>query len=606
MHLVTYFKPQHSGEQNTVLNLVFNLKDYTMSSIITGILSSTAGFLWSKARDSTAEKLQDGDVTDAKIREIVVRELDDIKKKLEGLSRKDLLSSCTLLQEGVDLLYLSLGELNLQQQALGTETEDDRAKTSAMTTGVESEILNEVMKLSCAMEKLKLNANSECEIAKKRFEDARLKANDAFSNEALSLKDKIFAVELRMVSEILERLDNPKIAITGCLSFLKKLHSLPAIQEVFNVYMNGGVKSLMNKAERVDTVKSIMLINYVLFEYVSKFGSTYPFVLAWPTIELTGHSFNPILSWQEISTRKSMGDELPQQSKGLKLDTIEHDFYFQVAVNGYGDVVGPSIGSRNSVIVISKTGEKKEIELPPTYRECKIVDQDNKGVAVDKNNNIYFVKWLKTRTVNGDEESLYVLYILDANYNVKQEYELDFLKGITGYSVFIAVKKNNDIVISKVNHLNLQSKWNDSEVFVCDDRGNLKHKFERKPCYWLHRLSISNKNEIMIGSGDDNAVYIYSEEGNLKSTVKPPEGHRIRGVAFHFVFSKIIVVTYVRKKNSYFLLCYTEEGELESTTYFCDRSDIRGLQIISHPNGPVAVVTWHEVESEFQEIVTFI
>ena len=283
-----------------------------MSSIITGILSSTAGFLWSKARDSTAEKLRDGDVTDAKIREIVVRELDDIKKKLEGLSRKDLLSSCTLLQEGVDLLYLSLRKLNLQQQALTTETEDDGAKTSAMTTGVESEILNEVMKLSCAMEKLKLNADSECEKAKKRFEDARLKANDAFSNEALSLKDKIFAVELRMVSEILECLDNPEIAITGCLSFLKKLHSLPAIQEVFNVYMNGGVKSLMNKAERVDTVKSIMLINYVLFKYVSKFGSTYHSVLAWPTIELTERSFNPILHWQEISTRKSMGDELPQ------------------------------------------------------------------------------------------------------------------------------------------------------------------------------------------------------------------------------------------------------------------------------------------------------
>ena len=548
-----------------------------MSSIITGILSSTAGFLWNKARDSTAERLRDGDVTDAKIREIVVRELDDIKKKLEGLSRKDLLSSCTLLQEGVDLLYLSLRKLNLQQQALTTETEDGGAKT-------------------CAMEKLKLNADSECEKAKKRFEDARLKANDAFSNEALSLKDKIFAVELRMVSEILECLDNPEIAITGCLSFLKKLHSLPAIQEVFNVYMNGGVKSLINKAERVDTVKSIMLINYLLFKYVSKFGSTYPSVFAWPTIELTERSFNPILYWQEISTRKSMGNELPQRPNVLKLNTREHNLDFQVAVNGYGDVVGPSIGSRNSVTVISKTGEKKEVELPATYRECKIVDQYVPGIAVDKNNNIYFVKWLKTRTVNGDEEYLYVLYILDANYNVKQEYKLDFLKGITTSYVSIAVKMNNDIVISKRK---------DSEGFVCDDRGNLKYKFERKT-HFSDSLSISNKNEIMMGSEYHNAVYIYSEEGNLKSTIKPPEGHEIRQVAFHFVFSKIIVVTYVRKKNSYFLLCYTEEGELESTTYFCDGSDIRGLQIISHPNGPVAVVTWHEVESEFKEIVTFI
>ena len=567
-----------------------------MSSIITGILSSTAGFLWRKERDSTAEKLRDGDVTDAKIREIVVRELDDIKKKLEGLSRKDLLSSCTLLQEGVDLLYLSLRKLNLQQQALTTETEDDGAKTSAMTTGVESEILNEVMKLSCAMEKLKSNAGSECEKAKKRFEDARLKANDAFSNEALSLKDKIYAVELRMVSEILECLDNPEIAITGCLSFLKKLHSLPAIQEVFNVYLRGGVKSLMNKAERVDTVKSIMLINYVLFKYVSKFGSNYPSVLAWPTIELTERSFNPILNWEEISTKKSMGNELPQHpvAVGLKL---KENIHFQVAVNGNGDVVA---SCPDSVTVISKTGEMKEVELPATYRKCEIVNQNNLGVAVDKNNNIYFVKWLETRTENGNKEYLYVLYILDANYNVKQEYKLDFLKGTTGYSVFIAVKKNNDIVISKTS---------DSEVFVGDDRGNLKHKFKREivPC----GLSISDKNEIMIGSKDDNAVYIYSEEGNLKSTIKLPEGHEIREVVFHFVSSKIIVVTYVREKKSYFLLCYTEEGELESTTYSCKRSDETHLKITSHPNGPVVVVSetalLHSLAgTEFREIITFI
>ena len=569
-----------------------------MSSIITGILSSTAGFLWSKARDSTAEKLRDGDVTDAKIRQIVVRELDDIKKNLEGLSRKDLLSSCTLLQEGVDLLYLSLRKLNLQQQALATETEDDGAKTSAMTTGVESEILNEVMKLSCAMEKLKLNANSECEIAKKRFEDARLKANDAFSNEALSLKDKIFAVELRMVSEILERLDNPEIAITGCLSFLKKLHSLPAIQEVFNVYLNGGVKSLMNKAERVDTVKSIMLINYVLFKYVSKFGSTYPFVPTWPTIELTERSFNPISNWQEISTRKSMGNELPQHPNVLKLNTVEENIYLQVAVNGNGDVV--AIRYSNFATVISKAGEKKEVELPATYRECEIVVQDNEGIAVDKNNNIYFVKWLEPRTVNGDEEYLYVLYILDANYNMTQEYKLDFLKKTIGEAVLFAVKKNNDIVISKRR---------DSEVFVCDDRGNLKHKFEREP-YFLSSLTISNKNEIIIGSKDDNTVHIYSEEGNLKSTIKLPEGHEIRGAAFHFVFSKIIVATYVREKMSYFLLYYTEEGELESTTYFCKWGDMINLKITSHPNGPVVVVSQTVVKglagTEFQDIITFI
>ena len=40
----------------TLLSLIFSL--YTMSSIITGVLSSTLGLLWNKARDATAESLK--------------------------------------------------------------------------------------------------------------------------------------------------------------------------------------------------------------------------------------------------------------------------------------------------------------------------------------------------------------------------------------------------------------------------------------------------------------------------------------------------------------------------------------------------------------------
>ena len=104
-----------------------------MSSIITGILNSTIGLLWNKARDSTAAKLQQGDVTDAKIREIVVREL-DIKTKHNGLSRKDLLSSYNFLKQGVDLLNVCLDQS-------WQSVEENRYESSAMSSGVVSAIL---------------------------------------------------------------------------------------------------------------------------------------------------------------------------------------------------------------------------------------------------------------------------------------------------------------------------------------------------------------------------------------------------------------------------------------------------------------------------------
>ena len=289
------------------------LLNSSMTSIVTSILSSTVGLLWNNARDSTAAKLKDGDVTDAKIRKIVVRELNDIKTKLDGLSRKDLLSSYRFLKEGVDFLSVSLDKSKLEQKAVMNPTQQERGETSKMSDDVEFGILSAALELSQAMGKMKIYSDKEFESAKDRFKYARIRGTDAFCNEALNINDRIFAAKLRIASEILECLDSPQTAITGCLSFLQDLHSLPAIREMFSVYLNGGVKSLLGKAERVENVKSVMLINYILFNLNFKFSGTFTDRVTWTgIIELTDRSFNPILDWQEVSTRKSMGDELSQ------------------------------------------------------------------------------------------------------------------------------------------------------------------------------------------------------------------------------------------------------------------------------------------------------
>ena len=63
---------------------------------------------------------------------------------------------------------------------------------------------------------------------------------------------------------------------------------------------------MLNKAQRVENVKSVMMINYVVFKYVLKFSVKYSSAYAWPTIELADRSFNPILHWQEISVDKNV------------------------------------------------------------------------------------------------------------------------------------------------------------------------------------------------------------------------------------------------------------------------------------------------------------
>ena len=532
-----------------------------MSSVLTKILSSTVGLLWNKARDSTAAKLKDGDVTDAKIRQLVTRELDDIKTELRGLSRKDLLSSYSLFKQGVDFL----------NAALDKSMVDHRGETSKVSS--EPWILNEALELSHAVGKLRVT--TEFEFAKERFKNASFKATEAFCNEALSNEDRIFAGKLRIVSEMLGCLDSPETAIIGCLSFLQDLHSLPAVREMFSVYLGRGVLSKFNKAERVANVKSVMLINYVLFQFNFTFSRKLADRLTWPGtgIELADRSFNPILDWQEISERKSWGEKLIPPRNELILDK-EINLY-STAVNSHGDVV---VGEfwEDKIQITFKTGEVKVVRLPEPS-EGKYLDQGISGLAVDNNNNVYVVK----RLVMRNDPPRWVLNVLDNDYvHITHYCTLDFL-GDPCLLDWLNVAVSKTIII--------MIKHSDPQVYVCDKMGHLKRKFRRDSSR-IPGLSITERNQIITPSDNHKAVHLFTEKGSLKSTMKLPENHLVRGAAFHYVIGKIIVLTYVKLKNSYFLLCYSEAGELQTSTLFIESSEECDWHISSHPSGPIAVV----------------
>ena len=115
-------------------------------------------------------------------------------------------------------------------------------------------------------------------------------------------------------------------------------------------------------------------------------------------------------------------------------------------------------------------------------------------------------------------------------------------------------------------------------------------KFKRDedcPC----SLSISNNNDVMIVSDDLSAVQLYTSEGDLKSTIKVPEGHEARRVAFHHGMCKIIVLTYVQKQKSCFMLTYSETGDRENSVFFGKGNPFGNyVKIKSHPREPVAVL----------------
>ena len=561
-----------------------------MSSIVTSILSSTVGLLWNKVRDTAAESLKDGDITDAKLREIVVRKLNDIRSKLDGLSRSYLLSSYSFLQEGI----LQLLNVCLEQKAVVNEGNDDRGEALRMPSGGESDILNEALELSQAMGKLRI-VWKEFESAKERFKDARKEATHAFWNEALNIQDRIFAAKIRVVSEILECLENPDTVAASCVSFLNNLNGLPDVREIFSVYLDGGVKSNVSKTERAEIVKSVMMINYVLYDFVSKFSSEYCSALAWPTIQLSNRSFYPICSWQEISTHKSWGEDLVQPPNRLIFD--ESIYPFRSAVNSRGEIVSINVLTAD-MTVISRTGTTK-LSFPIEDKEVRfVVGLKVVSVGINEENDVYLLVFERTsENVGGLVASHLALYILDEHYTrVKHKTELHFLSKLAKVEsedklAGMAIHKDNIVIAPSVPH--------EQDVFICDNKGEFKYKFVSEPTSGLDALSkgisISDENEFILAVSQSDKVDLYTVEGKLKLTMELPDGHKVYGVGFHFITRKIIVLSKL-SPDSFFLHCYSVKGELENSMFLCKRKDLFDVFVLtSHPSGPIAVVRYESI-----------
>ena len=547
-----------------------------MSSIITAVLRSTVGFLCGKARDSAANKLKDRDLADEKLREIIVQDLTDIKSKLDCLSLKDLDSSYSFLREGVELLNIALNRSNDDEKA----SEGPSNEATRVVNDSASGVLNAVLSLPRAIERLKISSEKLFVSAESCFKASRERATDAFNNKSLSIKDRIMACKLRVAARILESgLDDPEAATTACLLSLRELHDLPAINEMFAVFFNGGLKSMLKKAERLENIMSVLSINHALYDFASKYCSESHYLFTWPVIELTDRTFHPVLSVHEVFKNTSSSDEfVPQLNQVIVYRrTRWRDF----AVNSRGDIV---LLTEDKITITYSTGESKDVMLPePTVRVCSanVVRRYAEDAAVDSNDNVYAVRGFGRFGKNGEMKYDFVLYVFDENYNIKHVSVLDFFDEGDNPFVMITVDKNENLYMI--------TNW-DNQVYVCDNEGKLKFKFEQDgDC--LPSLSISNNNDVMMVSDDHATVHIYTTEGNLKSAIEVPEGHDARRVAFHHSMCKIIVLTYVEKQDSCFILSFSKTGELENSVFFCKGKPWKNiLNIKSHPSGPVVVV----------------
>ena len=267
-----------------------------MSGIITTVFKATIGWLVDKGRDKAAEKLKDGDVTDEQFRGIIMREIDGMKFKLDGLSRKDLLASITFFREGIEYLYEVFDETTPRIESPANIVQAASAEAVSLTERMRNLELTE-------------SAARKLAIAKERFKLARERATIAFSNKALSTSDLILAMQYRVMSTVLETIDNPADAVAACKVCMEDLNGLPGVQQSLKVQLKTGisaVKGWMKKEERGQLLAEVYRVNRVAYD-VTKIVPVKEPLPQWPMIDTGEEKFDILRDGRVTKALRTQG-----------------------------------------------------------------------------------------------------------------------------------------------------------------------------------------------------------------------------------------------------------------------------------------------------------
>ena len=472
----------------------------TMSSFIDAILKATVGLLVNKGRNVAAEKLKEGDVTNEQFRNLIVRELDDIKSKLDGIARTDLLASISFFKEG--LVYLYKVKLN-QEDGKETQHGEDRAATPLKQDVKSSEASVTTVSLAEQMRSFQLTDGDDSSAralndAKDRFKQAREKATRAFCNEALSTSDRILAMQYRILATILEKVDYLTDALAACRLCLEELHSMPAVKKSLDVHLQQGFKSRFKKTEREDTIGSVCRMNRVIFHIAGTVKEDYEISL-WPCIDRGKDIIDPL---RDVRVTQTIEKEDPQ--------------YFLLKTWPFFQEGEKTMNLRDWLITINSKGQLM-ISATDGNAECVLLK------LFDRNGNLLQSLQLKLPVTESDD---------------------DYRPRVTG----IASDRANNVFLLTETHY--PGSFTNT-VIVFDHQANFQHEFALKEGAACVRIAVNDHNKVLVlaeGAKKDhlqvynfNGVLLYSVEiqmwdRSVDLSSIDPEGDKSLVQSLHFDF----------------------------------------------------------------------
>ena len=511
-----------------------------MSSIITAVFKATIGLLVNKGRDKAAEKLKDGDVTDQKFRGLIVREIDDIKLQLKGLARKDLLASISFFKEGIELLYEVFDKARRKREH-GTIKEEAAAGTASA----------EAVSLAKGMIRLELTDLDESALkvlsnAKKRFEETRRKATEAFANEALELSDRVLAMQYRVMATILETVDDPEIALAACRVCVEELHSLSAVKECFTVELKGGFWARFSKEERRAIISATCHVNRTIYDVILmvSFGNNQLSANNWPRVDTGEEKVDPLFDGRVSKVLQKQGMEyccLTPWSFGQEGEK-EHKLKYPtgIATNADGQFIITD-DSDKSVKVFDSSG-KFVLQFHPERNDTETV-LGVFDVATDMNNSNIFVL-VRLRRYGAGWEVQVFSHTADRLHKFPLRGED---RGSWGMSR-LAVTNNKVLVLTG------------GIVHVYEHEGRYVRSFGEGILQDASDISASPDGQVMVLDGF--CVFIFTEDGKQqrKFNINNKEDE-YRRIALHPSGEFVVVAGWERGTEHPCVAIYTKDAE---------------------------------------------
>ena len=285
-----------------------------MSAIISAVFKATIGLIVDKGRDVAAERLKEGDVADQKFRSLIVRDLKEIHHKLDALSQKDLNAAVDFFETGLGCLYKAVDTMRRADISLGAakvseRNEEDYFKQITLPSDTDPE---KAIVLADGIRNMQLNELDETtksllSNAQKKFRLAVENATHACNNEALSTFDRITAIRYRVMAAMLQSAAETarttgdlkstlQKALPECEQCLKKLNSLPAVQNSFKMELSTGllnIRGQFGKDERMQIISIVCQVNRTIYDAMRTVGKDVH-VLVWPYVDIGEDQVDPL------------------------------------------------------------------------------------------------------------------------------------------------------------------------------------------------------------------------------------------------------------------------------------------------------------------------